>query len=654
MIIGLPLLILWRALGLLAWPFLLLLPRARRHIIHLPHPSPGRTWVHGASLGEHRGLSGLSPHLGPSWITSSSWRTPVPGAFPAPLDLPGVIGPWLDRARPGRIVLIEGELWPGWLLEARRRNIPVTVVSARKGPGWRRWQRSPFKHGFQWLTRDVQFLYSEDWGDLKATAPLPPPALNFNRPTIIGASTRDGDEQALIDAWKKLPAPRPLLVLAPRTLNRVPDIERLTAGFDCSIRSRGEDISADILILDTLGELAGLLPLAHIVFIGGTFDPSIGGHSPTEAAGAGIHIVHGPHTHANPAAWAGLLSTEVPDPSGLPKTLSTLMATPPPQPQHKVPSIEAILDELPPLSHPGERHTHPLLWPLVPLWRLASTLHRMTQIGPINDSRVLVVGGLVNGGAGRTPAAAWLAEHLEQSIVLSAGYRRARGGPSIRFGYPDQLPKHDLGDELEMIRRRGTAVISAPDRAAGIEAASDAAAIIIDGGIGDPRLCRTFRVMCIDARRPTGGGPFPVGRARLTWSTLSKVDAIWVSNWQPGLQPLNLPTNIPVIHSRTTPSHWLRRGVRHPLSALSGPVEVAAGIADPWRFVCTLLDMGLTISDLRVVGDHRPLGEIPSGCVVTEKDAAKLPADADVWTLVMETQVTNAEPVIQSFMEHRK
>jgi tetraacyldisaccharide-1-P 4'-kinase len=83
-------------------------------------------------------------------------------------------------------------------------------------------------------------------------------------------------------------------------------------------------------------------------------------------------------------------------------------------------------------------------------------------------------------------------------------------------------------------------------------------------------------------------------------------------------------------------------------------VEVAAGIADPWRFVCTLLDMGLTISDLRVVGDHRPLGEIPSGCVVTEKDAAKLPADADVWTLVMETQVTNAEPVIQSFMEHRK
>jgi len=652
-IIGLPLLILWQALGLLAWPFLLLLPRARRHMIRVPHPSPGRTWIHAASLGEHRAVAGIAPHLGPSWITSSSWRTPVQGAFPAPLDIPGVIGPWLNRARPGRIVLVEGELWPGWLIEARRRNIPISVVSARRGPGWRRWQWGPLKYGFRWLTRDVQFLYSEDWGDLKASAPLPHPALTFNRPTIIGASTREGDERALIHAWKKLPAPRPLLVLAPRSLNRVSEVESLTTGFACSLRSRSEGHDTDILILDTLGELAGLLPQAHIAFVGGTFDSAIGGHSPTEAAQAGIHIVHGPHTHANPSAWTGLLTTTVPDPSGLLEALSTLMLRPTPQALHKTPSIESVLKELPAPSNAKERYSHPLLWPLVPLWKLASSIQRMTQTKPVNDSRVLVVGGLVNGGAGRTPAAVWLAETLEQSIVLSAGYRRTRGGPSIRFGYPEQTPDHDLGDELEMIRRRGTPVISAPDRAAGIRAANGAQTIIIDGGIGDPRLCHSFRLICVDARSPTGGGPFPVGRARLPWTTLHEMDAIWVSNWDPKLPPLELPSNIPVIHSRPIPSHWLHRGKRYPLDALTGAVAVAVGIAEPSRFVCTLLDLDLTISDLRVVGDHRPLGALPSGCVVTEKDAARLPADADVWALIMGTEVTNAEPVIRSFMEHR-
>jgi tetraacyldisaccharide 4'-kinase len=504
------------------------------------------------------------------------------------------------------------------------------------------------------LTRDVQFLYTDDWGDLKAAAPLPPPVLTFNRPAIIGASTRGGDEQALIHAWKKLSKPRPLLVLAPRALDRVAEIEGLTTGFDCSFRSRGGCGDADILILDTLGELPGLLPLAHIVFVGGTFDPAVGGHSPTEAAQAGVHIVHGPHTHGNPSAWAGLLTTEVPDPAALLDALAALMVAPAPQPQHDHPSIESILNELQPPSQAKERYHHPLLWPLVPMWRLGSTIHRMTQTGAVSDSRVLVVGGLVNGGAGRTPAAAWLAENLEQSIVLSAGYRRSAGGPSIRFGYPKQTPEHDLGDELEMIRRRGTAVISAPDRAAGIDAANGARTIIIDGGIGDPRLCHTFRIMCVDARCPKGGGPFPVGRARLSWATLRTVDAIWVSNWDSNLRPLDLPPNIPVIHSRSVPSHWLYRGERHPLDAKSGSVAVAVGVAEPSRFVCTLLDLGLTVSELRVVGDHRPLGEIPSGCVVTEKDASRLPPDADVWTLVMETEVTNGEPVIRSFMEHQQ
>ena len=86
------------------------------------------TWLHGASAGEHQAARALAVGLQSAegaFRTSSSWRTPVLGAFPAPLDLPGLPGRWLDAFRPGRLVLIEAELWPGWLWACRRRGIPV-------------------------------------------------------------------------------------------------------------------------------------------------------------------------------------------------------------------------------------------------------------------------------------------------------------------------------------------------------------------------------------------------------------------------------------------------------------------------------------------------------------------------------------------------
>ncbi len=217
-VLGTLFLAMWRIAGALALPFLLLHPRARRHIIGLPAPVPGWTWLHGASAGEHTAARALTQAVDSCWRTSSSWRTPVADAFPAPLDLPYVVGRWLDRVRPGRLVLIEGELWPGWLDACRRRNIPIAVVNARPGRGTHRWRM--IKPLWRWLTQGVQFIEQAQTGDLKLSATSEEATFALGRESIIAASTRPGDEARILQAWQSLPQPRPRLVrLSPAVLS---------------------------------------------------------------------------------------------------------------------------------------------------------------------------------------------------------------------------------------------------------------------------------------------------------------------------------------------------------------------------------------------------------------------------------------------------
>ena len=89
------------------------------------------------------------------------------------------------------------------------------------------------------------------------------------------------------------------------------------------------------------------------------------------------------------------------------------------------------------------------------------------------------------------------------------------------------------------------------------------------------------------------------------------------------------------------------------MDALSGEVDVAVGIAAPERFVCTLLDLGLTIRTLTVVRDHGQLGPLKPGTVVTEKDAARLPVDADVWALQLDLCTSGTETLVAAINGHR-
>ena len=615
----------FRLVGLLALPFLLLHRHARRHIVKLAAPDPGFVWIHGASAGEHVAAKALARVIGPEvFRTSSSWRTPVVGAFPAPLDLPFVIEPWLDRARPSMLVLVEAELWPGWIKGCERRGIPVVVVNARPGRGTERLRR--LRSAWRWLTRSVQFVPQAETGDLKLSAEMRAATFALGRAAFVAGSTREGDEERVLAAWRSLPEPRPLLVLAPRHLARVPDVERLLTGEKWRRRTDGFDGDTDVLLLDTIGELAGLYHQARAAFIGGTFDSELGGHSPAEALQAGLPVIRGPYAHSNPGAWsAGIVLT-----GDLANAMRTALRMGPQAPVTNT-SAERAASLLPEGCTPPSTVARPWLLPIARLL-VHDRPPRRVERAPIP---VVSIGSLVAGGAGKTPVARWLAERIDGAWIVGRGYRR-RGADGVRTS-------GDLGDELEMLARAGLHVVSAPDRLAGVrEAASrEARLAILDDGFQHRQLHRDLDVVCIDARWPDGRGPIPAGEAREPWEALERADWVWVNHG-----PFEVAWTEPTVVAQHVARDWIIDGQPAPLSSVSGPIDVVCGIARPEGFLSTLLRLGLEVRSFRAVGDHRPLGRLAPGTVVTEKDAARLPPDAPVRVLRMDLQVDGAEPLL--------
>jgi len=129
------------------------------------------------------------------------------------------------------------------------------------------------------------------------------------------------------------------------------------------------------------------------------------------------------------------------------------------------------------------------------------------------------------------------------------------------------------------------------------------------------------------------------------------VNAIWISNYQDDQAIDDLPTGVHTIRSHMRPAGWLHKGQIHPLETIQGPVDVIVGIADPERFICTLLDLNVEIRSIKTVRDHGELSSIQPGTIMTEKDAARLPIDADVWALRMDLEVSGADPVLREIQE---
>ena len=308
-----------------------------------PYPDlAGGIWVHAVSVGEvgvartllaELGRRAPERRLGLSVTTAAgsemAERARPEGVelFAFPFDFAGPVERALSGVRPGLVLLAETELWPLFLERAARRGIPVALVngrlSERSFPRYRL-VRGAFSRVLQGIAvfamqseEDARRLVSlgappdrvRVTGNMKYDLPSAPPFSDgarlaraaAGRPILVAASTAEGEEELVLDAWATLPAEeRPLLAIAPRRPERFDAVGELarSRGLDVVRRSRPAEpdgARSSVYLLDSIGELASLYREASLAFVGGSL-ARVGGHNPIEAWAAGVPVLVGPHT----------------------------------------------------------------------------------------------------------------------------------------------------------------------------------------------------------------------------------------------------------------------------------------------------------------------------------------------------------------------
>ncbi len=380
---------LYRLLMILALPawaavFAWRLARGREGVAELRERLGGRRgvrpegpviWLHGASLGEMAAarplidemlarLPALEVIATVNTCTARKmlhgWGEPRLHARLAPLDYPFALRRFLRHWQPAAALTLENEIWPQRLAECAAAGVPVLVaagrMSARSAALWGRFPRLARR-----TMEAIAFLapLDEPSGrrfaalglpperigavlNLKAAALPPPPdsrelaalAGVFPRDrTILAASTHQGEEEVVLEAFATALAQRPdlRLILAPRHPERAPRVARLIEARGLHFARRSETplppAHAPVFLADTTGEMALWYAGSGLTFIGGTLGAR-GGHTPFEPAAFGSRIIHGPDTANHAAAFAALheagAATEVADAPGLARAMAAL------------------------------------------------------------------------------------------------------------------------------------------------------------------------------------------------------------------------------------------------------------------------------------------------------------------------------------------
>ena len=337
----------------------------------LPRPDGPLVWLHGASVGESLSILPLVERLRAErpdatllvtsgTVTSAGLlakRLPqgVIHQF-APVDTPGGARRFIGHWRPDLAVFVESELWPNLLLEARAAGTRLALVSAKlSDKSFDGWRMRPFAahrlfSGFDLiLAQDARAAerFTSLGGavageaDLKfGAAPLPADSAALaglkaalaDRPLLLAASTHQGEDEIVLDAFAALPD-RPRLVIVPRHIERGPAIVAmaLARGLVASLRSADPTAIAEVIVADTLGELGLWFRLADIALVAGSLVPGVGGHNPLEPARLSCPIVSGPHVENWLTAYAELSAVDgmaLADESVLTERLAVALADP--------------------------------------------------------------------------------------------------------------------------------------------------------------------------------------------------------------------------------------------------------------------------------------------------------------------------------------
>lgn len=266
--------------------------------------------------------------------------------FYFPFDWAWSVRRALGAINPSAVLLLETELWPRFLRECRARSVPVALVNGRisershgryrklgrllapvidslslavmqTGADGERIRSLGLAPGRVKISGSIKFDMAAD-ADAEAVTTLMRARfkLDGGRPLIVAASTHAPEESIVVEAFKQLrvnasvqgedasvtgaDARAPRLLIAPRHPERFAEVASLLAssGLRWARRSGAPapaDESCDVILLDTIGELRAVYPLASVVFVGGSIAPK-GGHNVIEPAAAARCVITGAHT----------------------------------------------------------------------------------------------------------------------------------------------------------------------------------------------------------------------------------------------------------------------------------------------------------------------------------------------------------------------
>jgi len=315
-------------------------------------------WIHAVSVGEvlaaSRLVAELETSLGSGWIVVISTTTRSGQAlarerfgagrvFYMPLDFAFAVRAYLRALKPAALVLMENEVWPRMLHECRAAGVPVAVVNARvsdrsfaRGVKLRRVWSRVLRGVTLWLAQseeDAQRLAAMGMaperiqvsGNLKYDVRAPKQSwvadliekAAAGRPIVVAGSTvnhdRQYEDEMVTAAWALAGemSANALLVIAPRhpeafaeVVSRAFAYRTLSASdLKLGVKSEnaftetgngGDGLPVEVIVLDTIGDLASVYGIADVAFVGGSLVDR-GGHNPLEPAQFGVPVVMGPH-----------------------------------------------------------------------------------------------------------------------------------------------------------------------------------------------------------------------------------------------------------------------------------------------------------------------------------------------------------------------
>ena len=342
----------------------------------------GRVWLHAVSVGEVnialkliQALRDADPSLvfilstttSTGFKLAASRKSPWLEPIYNPLDFLPVVRRVMQTIRPRALILVEAEVWPNVVCEARRLGAKAVLVNARLSPrSEKRFRAARMIAAPLFNQLDALYLQEPEdiarWtslgvrqdklhvtGSIKFddSAAAARPIRNFrpvldalgvpvDAPVLLGGSTFEGEEEILARVFLQLRKSRPdlFLILVPRHHERGDAVARQMERLGLKVARRTQSdqhTRPDVLLVDTTGELVSWYLCATVVFMGKSLCDR-GGQNPAEPLAAGVPVVFGPHMRNFASLVQGLLrnqaAMEISDEATLQVAVESLLSSP--------------------------------------------------------------------------------------------------------------------------------------------------------------------------------------------------------------------------------------------------------------------------------------------------------------------------------------